>query len=95
MRVNKEEKGLNKEIEEMGERIRRVLEEEGREREGEKRRTGWWDEKCWRERRAIREKLRKAKKKSEDREVYKIRRREYREMCDRKKRNGMMNGQKG
>lgn len=46
---------------------------------------GWWDEEC-EKKREVRVELRRWRRDGEDKEEYRERKREYREMCERKKR---------
>ncbi|XP_024878641.1 trichohyalin-like [Temnothorax curvispinosus] len=78
---------LQEEIEEGTRKIRRVIEEneDKNERMTIKNKRGWWDEECTESKREVRKELRKWRKGKGEAERYRERRKEYREMCDRKK----------
>lgn len=81
------EGGIQEEMEQGGERIRRTLEETEREGEGRSKggRVGWWDRECVEKKREVRRALRGWRKGREKEEGYKKEKGEYKEMCERKK----------
>lgn len=87
-RVEEGEGGIQREIEEQGERIRGVLKWMEEEREGSRRGdVGWWDGECVEKKSKVRKALREWKRKGEGGEEYRRERREYiRELCEEKKR---------
>lgn len=84
--------GLDEELRGMGERTKRVI---GRHREGTGRdrsgrvggggRRGWWDEECKEEKRKMRKELRKWKTKGGKGEEFRVNKKKYRRLCERKK----------
>lgn len=84
--VEMEERGLEAEMKEMEGRIREALEEVKRERDGEgRRRRGWWDGECKEQKKEMRRKLREWRRGRCEREEYRKGRKEYKEMCEKKK----------
>ncbi|XP_024884283.1 trichohyalin-like [Temnothorax curvispinosus] len=82
-----EKRDLQEEIEEGTRKIRRVIEEneDKNERGTVKNKRGWWNEECTESKREVRRELRKWRKGKGEAERYRESRKEYREMCDRKK----------
>ncbi|XP_071572354.1 uncharacterized protein [Temnothorax nylanderi] len=78
---------LQEEIEEGTMKIRKVIEEnEDKSEKGAiKNRRGWWDEECTEGKRGVRRELRKWRKGKGEVERYRERKKEYRDMCERKK----------
>ncbi|XP_071580245.1 uncharacterized protein [Temnothorax nylanderi] len=78
---------MQEEIEEGMSKIRRVIEENEKEngRRATKNGRGWWDEECRERKREVRKELRKWRKGKGEVERYREGRKEYRETCERKK----------
>ncbi|XP_071648500.1 uncharacterized protein [Temnothorax longispinosus] len=78
---------LQEEIEEGVSKIRGILKEneKGEVRGANKNRRGWWDEECKEKKKEARAELRKWRKGKGEVERYRERRRKYREVCERKK----------
>ncbi|XP_039312991.1 uncharacterized protein LOC120359478 [Solenopsis invicta] len=86
-RVEVKEEGVQKGIKDVGRRIRETLErmeEEGRMVESRGR--GWWDEECREKKRKVRRTLREWRKGWREGQEYRKERREYKEICEKKKR---------
>ncbi|XP_011862008.1 PREDICTED: uncharacterized protein LOC105558746 [Vollenhovia emeryi] len=85
--VRVEEGEVEEEIEQMNKRIKEemIKEEEGGRGEGE-RREGWWDEECKELKRKAKEELRRWRKGITGKEMYSNEKREFRRVCDEKKR---------
>lgn len=78
---------LEEQWREMERRIKEALEEVKNKREGGNiRKVGWWDDECKETKREVRKKLREWRKKGEGEDKYKGRKRDYRKMCEKKKR---------
>lgn len=73
--------GLRKRVKEV---LREVKEKRKVGKEGDRKR-GWWDEECWREKREVRRKFKKWWKNEQGEEEYKVGKREYRNLCERKR----------
>lgn len=82
----KEEEGIEEEWVGMEGRIKEVLLEVEKEMEGGKmERSGWWDEECVKKKKVVRRKLREWRRNEGDGEEYRKEKREYKELCERKK----------
>lgn len=72
---------------EMEGRIKEALKEVEEKRGSKKRgRREWRDEECWSKKKEVKKELREYRKKGGEGVRYKERKRNYRELCDRKKR---------
>jgi len=81
-----EKRGVRIEGEKMERRIKNMIEEVEKEVGGEKQeRRGWWDEECRNKKEEVRRELRKWRKRGGDEEDYKKGKKEYKELCLRKK----------
>lgn len=75
---------LEEQWREMEKRIKETEEVESKRYEGNRIKVGWWDGDCKEAKRKVRMKLREWRKKGE--EEYRGRKKEYREICKKKKR---------
>jgi len=85
-RIEQGERSVQCVVGDMTRRIREALKKT--EREGEERRRrgrGWWDEECREKKRGVRRALRKWRKGDEQGTRYRKERKEYRELCERKR----------
>lgn len=90
------EENLNLEVErmeleeewiEVEKRVKEAMREtEEAQRKNERKSTGWWDEECREKKKEVRKELRKWRKNRADREEYKEKKREYKLICEQKKR---------
>lgn len=81
------EKELKEEWERMEERLKKAVEEtEEKVRKGEGGKTGWWDKECEEKKREVRKELRRWRKEGGEGREYRKGKLEYKEMCERKKR---------
>jgi len=79
-------KGIQEEVEALEDRIKKALEKGERERWGDRRvNKGWWDEECKKKKKIVRKSLRDWRRGKENRQEYQRERREYREICEEKK----------
>jgi len=77
---------MKEDLKEMKERIKKALRKVEEGEEGRKRRgRGWWDVECRSKKRELRKKLRRWRKRGGEGEEYKRCKREYKELCKRKK----------
>lgn len=80
------EEGVQDEIGRVTEKIRKTIEEceEGKRKErGSKK--GWWDEECKEKKKDVKRELRNWRKRGGDGDRYRKRKREYKKICERKK----------
>jgi len=72
--------------EELGKRIREEIEDiEEKIGEGHKDKRGWWDDECRKRKKEVRKELREWRKKGGEGGVYKKKKKDYKELCERKK----------
>ncbi|XP_024883827.1 uncharacterized protein LOC112462336 [Temnothorax curvispinosus] len=83
--VEEKEEELNKEWEEMETRITEAIKGVEEELGNKKGKVGWWDEECREAKKETRRKLRDWRKKRGEASAYKERRKEFKEICKRKK----------
>lgn len=77
--------GVNKVIERLIERIKGAVRMKRRRRKAKGRR-GWWNGECRRKKKEVERTLKKWRKGNRSREDYRREKREYKEMCERKRR---------
>lgn len=86
-KIEMEGRGLEIERKEMEGKIRAAVEEIERERGQEKKKgKGWRDEECKEEKREVRRSLREWRRSACEREEYRRERKEYKDMCNKKRR---------
>ncbi|XP_024875959.1 trichohyalin-like, partial [Temnothorax curvispinosus] len=83
--VEEKEEELNKEWEEMETRITEAIKGVEEELGNKKGKVGWWNEECREAKKETRRKLRDWRKKRGEASAYKERRKEFKEICKRKK----------
>lgn len=84
--VKTEGKSVEEEWGEKEEKIRGVLKEMEKQREGKKRERGWWDKECKEKKREVRMELREWRRSNKGGEVYKEKKQKYKMLCEEKKR---------
>lgn len=88
--IEEEANTIEKEWKNMEDRIKEVMmrieeEERGREEKVEREGRGWWNEECKKLKKEVRGELREWRRKDTDGRVYRERKKEYKDLCDRKK----------